>query len=67
MIEMGRKYMGRRIDRQESHGHDGMNPQVLRELADIIMGLLMIFFEGLWKSRAVPENWKKEKVQGGPR
>lgn len=68
MTETGRKSLGRRIERQESRdGHDGMNPQVVRELIDKIMGLLIIIFEGLWRSGVMPENWKKEKVQGGPR
>lgn len=62
MTEMGIKFMGRRIEKQESHGHDGMHSPVLRVLVDILMGLLMIIFEGLWRSGAVPENWKKENV-----
>lgn len=62
MTEMGRKCMGRRRERQESHGHDGMHPQVLRELVDILVGLLVIIFEGLWRSGEVPEAWKKANV-----
>lgn len=35
---------------------------MLRELVDVVMGLLVIIFEGLWKSEAMPENWKKANV-----
>lgn len=48
MTETGRKSLGRRIERQESRdGHDGMNPQVVRELIDKIMGLLIIIFRAV--------------------
>jgi len=42
-------------------GSDGMHPQVLRELADIIAEPLSIIFERSWR-REVPEDWRKANV-----
>lgn len=42
-------------------GPDGKHPQVLRELADTVR-LLMIIFERSWPSGEMPEDWKKGNV-----
>ena len=39
-----------------------MHPQVLRELANIIVRPLSITFERSWLSRKVPEDWKITSV-----
>lgn len=36
--------------------------RVLRELADIIVSLLFIIFEKLYRSEDFPEDWKKANV-----
>ncbi|GAB0178996.1 mitochondrial enolase superfamily member 1 [Grus japonensis] len=41
---------------------DGMHPQVLRELADVIARLLSINFERSRRSGEVPEDWRKASV-----
>ncbi|KAJ7397534.1 RNA-directed DNA polymerase from mobile element jockey-like protein [Pitangus sulphuratus] len=43
-------------------GPDGMHPQVLRELSDIIARPLSIIFEMPWQSEEVPGNWKKANI-----
>jgi len=46
----------------KSMGPDGMHPRVLRELADVFAEPLSIIFERLWRTREVPENWRKANV-----
>ncbi|GAB0189064.1 mitochondrial enolase superfamily member 1 [Grus japonensis] len=41
---------------------DGMHPQVLRELADVIAVPLSIIFERSWRTGEVPEDWRKARV-----
>jgi len=43
-------------------GLDGMHPQVLRELADVIAEPLSIIFERSWRTGEVPEDWRKPNV-----
>jgi len=41
---------------------DGMHPQVLRELVDVIDEPLSIIFERFWRTGEVPEDWRKANV-----
>lgn len=45
-----------KVDIHKFMGPDRMDPQVLRELADIIARGLMIMFERPWSSGEVPED-----------
>ncbi|RMC04262.1 hypothetical protein DUI87_19081 [Hirundo rustica rustica] len=51
-----------KLDIQKSVGPEGIHPEVLKALADIIGRPLMIIFERLWRSGEVPEDWKKANV-----
>jgi len=50
------------LDAHRSMGPDGMHPQVLRELADVIAEPLSIIFERSWRAGEVPEDWRKAIV-----
>ncbi|KGL73555.1 hypothetical protein N309_03907, partial [Tinamus guttatus] len=52
----------RKLDTHKSMGPDGMHPRVLQELADVIAKPLSIIFERSWRTREVPEDWKKANV-----
>ena len=41
---------------------NGIHPRVLKELADVIAGLLSVIFQQSWKSGGVPVEWKPAKV-----
>ena len=41
---------------------DGIHRRVLKELADVIAGLLSIIFQWSWESGEVPGNWKLANV-----
>ncbi|KFV77602.1 hypothetical protein N308_11331, partial [Struthio camelus australis] len=56
-----RDHLGR-LDTDKSTGPDGMHPQVLKELMNIIARLLSIILERSWQSGEVPEDWKKVSV-----
>ncbi|GAB0190614.1 mitochondrial enolase superfamily member 1 [Grus japonensis] len=43
-------------------GPDGMHPQVLRELTDVIAKPLSIIFERSWRTGEVPEDCRKTNV-----
>jgi len=43
-------------------GPKGMHPRVLSELADIIAEPLSIIFKRSWRTRKVPEDWRKANV-----
>jgi len=45
-----------KMDTHRSTDPDGMHPQVLRELADVIATILSISFEGSWRTQKVPED-----------
>jgi len=50
------------LDACKSMGPDGMQPRVLRELADVIAEPLSIIFERSWWIEEVPEDWRKASV-----
>ncbi|TRZ07418.1 hypothetical protein HGM15179_019687 [Zosterops borbonicus] len=51
-----------KLDIQKSVGPEGMHPELLKALADIIERPLVIIFDKLWRSGEVPEDWKKANV-----
>jgi len=59
---------------QKSLGPTGIHPRVLKELANITVGLLCIIFQWSWESREIPVDWKlasavpvfKQGKQGDP-
>ncbi|PKU43990.1 rna-directed dna polymerase from mobile element jockey- hypothetical protein [Limosa lapponica baueri] len=51
-----------KLDIRKSMGPDGMHPQVLRELAELIAGPSSIIFEKSWRIGEVPEDWRKANV-----
>ncbi|KFQ20299.1 RNA-directed DNA polymerase from mobile element jockey, partial [Mesitornis unicolor] len=50
------------LDIHKSIGPDGMHPQVLRKLAEVIARPLSIIFGKLWATGEVPEDWRKANV-----
>ncbi|GAB0183643.1 mitochondrial enolase superfamily member 1 [Grus japonensis] len=52
----------RKLDTHKSMSAEGMHPRVLREVADIIAMPLSIIFERSWRTREVPEDWRKANV-----
>ncbi|GAB0205958.1 mitochondrial enolase superfamily member 1 [Grus japonensis] len=56
-----REHLGN-LNIHKSMGPDGMHPQVLRELADVIARPLSIIFERSWRTGEVPEEWRKANV-----
>ncbi|GAB0203674.1 mitochondrial enolase superfamily member 1 [Grus japonensis] len=51
-----------KFDIHKSTGPDRMHPRVLRELADVIAKPLSIIFERSWRTRDMPEDWRKASV-----
>ncbi|GAB0190597.1 mitochondrial enolase superfamily member 1 [Grus japonensis] len=56
-----RDHLGK-YDTHKSMGPDGMHPQVLRELTDVIAKPLSIIFERSWRRGEVPKDWRKANV-----
>ncbi|PKU39453.1 rna-directed dna polymerase from mobile element jockey- hypothetical protein [Limosa lapponica baueri] len=50
------------LDIRKSMGPDGTHPRVLRELEEVIAGLLSIIFERSWRTGEVPEDWRKANI-----
>jgi len=50
------------LNAHKSMGPDGMNPRVLRELANVIAEPLSIICERSWRTGEVPEDWRKASV-----
>ncbi|GAB0183716.1 mitochondrial enolase superfamily member 1 [Grus japonensis] len=59
--DLVRQYLSK-LDPHKSTGPDGMHPQVLKELADVIVRPLLIIFERSWQLGEVPQDWKKVSV-----
>ncbi|PKU40159.1 rna-directed dna polymerase from mobile element jockey-like [Limosa lapponica baueri] len=57
-----RDHLGK-LNTHRSMGPDGMQPQVLRELADVIVKPLSITFERSWRTGEVPEDWRHSSLQ----
>ncbi|PKU39174.1 rna-directed dna polymerase from mobile element hypothetical protein [Limosa lapponica baueri] len=51
-----------KLDIHKPMGLDGMHPRVLRELAEVTAGPLSTIFEKSWRTREVPEDWRKANV-----
>ncbi|KFO83776.1 RNA-directed DNA polymerase from mobile element jockey, partial [Buceros rhinoceros silvestris] len=51
-----------KADTHKSMGPDGMHPQVLRELVDVILRPLFILFERSWRTGDVPKDWRNASV-----
>ncbi|KFP31241.1 RNA-directed DNA polymerase from mobile element jockey, partial [Colius striatus] len=51
-----------KLNAHKSMDPDGMQPRVLRELADVIAKPLSIIFEQSWRTGKVPEDWRKANV-----
>ncbi|NXU46088.1 RTBS polymerase, partial [Drymodes brunneopygia] len=51
-----------RLNSHKSMGLDGVNPRLLRELADVVALLLFIIFEKPWRMEEVPNDWRKPSV-----
>lgn len=49
----------RKWDRHKSMDPDGMHPEVLKKLADVIARPVSIIFDQSWQVGEVPEDWKK--------
>jgi len=50
------------LNAHKSMGPNGIQPQVLRELADVIAEPLSIIFGKFWRTGEVPEDWRKASV-----
>ena len=51
-----------KLDTHKSMGPDGLHPQVLRELANVIAEPLSIIFKRSWRTAEVLEDWRKASV-----
>ncbi|CAM4560907.1 unnamed protein product [Caretta caretta] len=51
-----------KLDEHKFMGPDALHPRVLKELAYVIAEPLAIIFENSWRSRVVPDDWKKANV-----
>lgn len=59
--DQAREYLSK-LDILNPMGSDGLHPQVLRELADVIVRPPSIIFDQSWQLGEVPENWRKANV-----
>ncbi|PKU43872.1 rna-directed dna polymerase from mobile element hypothetical protein [Limosa lapponica baueri] len=59
--DQARDHVGK-LNTHKSMGPDGMHPQVLRELANVMLELLSIIFERSWRTGKVSEDWRKANV-----
>ncbi|CAM4530468.1 unnamed protein product [Lepidochelys kempii] len=59
--EVVRDYL-EKLDVHKSMGPDELHPRVLKELAAVIAEPLAIIFENSWRTREVPDDWKKANV-----
>jgi len=46
-------------------GPDGLNPRVLRELADAVAKATSIILQQFWLTRDVPSEWRLANLQKG--
>lgn len=44
------------------HNPEGIHPRVLKEVADVMTGLLLIIYQRSWESGEVPDDWKVTNV-----
>ncbi|PKU48001.1 rna-directed dna polymerase from mobile element jockey-like [Limosa lapponica baueri] len=56
-----RDHLGK-LNTHKSMGPNGMHPQVLRELADVIAKSLSIIIDRSWRKGEVPGNWRTDSV-----
>lgn len=49
----------RKLDKHKSMGRDGMHPQVLKEIANVIMRPLLINFDLSWQLGGMPKDCQK--------
>uniref|UniRef100_A0A669Q825 Reverse transcriptase domain-containing protein n=1 Tax=Phasianus colchicus TaxID=9054 RepID=A0A669Q825_PHACC len=59
--EVVREHLGN-TSVHKSMGPDGMHPQVLRELEEVIAEPLSVIFERSWRTTEVPEDWRIANV-----
>ncbi|CAM5094043.1 unnamed protein product [Eretmochelys imbricata] len=59
--EVVRDYL-EKLDMHKSMGPAALHPSVLKELADVNAEPLAIIFENSWRTREVPDDWKKANV-----
>ncbi|KAJ7426638.1 RNA-directed DNA polymerase from mobile element jockey [Willisornis vidua] len=50
------------LDPYKFIGPDGIHPQILKELADVITKPLSMIFECSWESGEVPADWKLANI-----
>lgn len=56
-----REYLNKK-DMNNYMGPDGIHPQLLMQLANVIVRPFLTIFASSWRLRGTPEDWKKENV-----